>query len=84
MSDRYVSRKGLRSEIYPKSSGQNATDEGQLPLPFTWYMNEEKTRTHVEPKQGYWVQGIRMHLFSTAEPTADDGEDGDLWFVYED
>lgn len=53
MSDRYVSRKGLRSEIYPKSSGQNATDEGQIPLPWKWWKSADKKTIHICLKEGY-------------------------------
>lgn len=55
MSDRYVSREGLRSEVYPKSSGQNATDEGEIPLGFNWKNSKDKNKNVMSMKDGYAV-----------------------------
>lgn len=39
--------------LYPKSSGQAATNENQVPTPFNWENNADKTEVLITMKDGY-------------------------------
>lgn len=49
-------KNGSRSReapLYPKSSGQSATNENQVVTPFNWHFNADKTVVYVTMKSGY-------------------------------